>query len=319
MSTVCDPALSGSSDLDRPARPAPGSRALDGITIAAIGLTLLGWSSAFPAIRAGLAGFGPIELGALRFALAALPAALYLAVARPTLPARAELWRFVFGGTVFVALYAVLLNIGQTTVSAGAASFIINVNPILTAILAMAFLGERFGRLAWAGTALSFTGIGLIALGEGQGLQALTLDRGTMFILGAALCTASTTVVQKPLFQRHGGLTVAAWNILVGAALLSPWLPSALGEAQVAGAEAVGSAVYLALVPGAVAYAAWAVALSRLPAARATNFLYCVPPFATLIGYVWLGEVPTLLGVVGGLMALGGVVVVNLKRLKAAS
>ncbi len=56
------------------------------------------------------------------------------------------------------------------------------------------------------------------------------------------------------------------------------------------------------------------MALSRLPASRATNFLFCVPPVATLIGYVWLGEVPTLVSVLGGLLALGGVIIVNLKR-----
>jgi drug/metabolite transporter (DMT)-like permease len=72
--------------------------------------------------------------------------------------------------------------------------------------------------------------------------------------------------------------------------------------------------LYLGIVPSLIAYATWAIALSRLPAGRASNFLYCVPPVATLIGFVWLGEVPTALGIVGGALALGGVVVVNLKR-----
>ena len=54
--------------------------------------------------------------------------------------------------------------------------------------------------------------------------------------------------------------------------------------------------------------------VSRLPAARATNFLYIVSPTAVLIGYFWLGEVPTLMGIVGGVLALGGVAIVNLKK-----
>ena len=44
------------------------------------------------------------------------------------------------------------------------------------------------------------------------------------------------------------------------------------------------------------------------------HFMYCVPPIASLMGCLWLGEVPTLLGVTGGILALGGVAVVNLHR-----
>ena len=102
--------------------------------------------------------------------------------------------------------------------------------------------------------------------------------------------------------------------MVIGALVLSPFLPSALEQAGVASPEGLGAAIYLGTIPSLVAYGSWAVALSRLPASRATNFLFCVPPVASLIGYVWLGEVPTVVGVVGGLLALGGVAVVNLKR-----
>lgn len=280
-------------------------------TFAAVGVTILAWASAFPAIRAGLHGFGPGELGAVRFAIAAVPAAIYLLVLRPHLPSRAELWRFLYGGAVFVGGYTLLLNMGEMTVSAGAASFIINVSPILTAALAMVLLGERFPALAWIGTFISFAGIGLIALGEGGGLS---IDRGALLILGGALCAATSTIVQKPLFQRHQPLTIAAWNMVLGAAVLSPFLPEALAQAQAASNEALGSALYLGLVPSLVAYASWAVALSRLPASRASNYLYCIPPVSTVLGFLWLGEVPTTLGIIGGLMAMGGVAVANLGR-----
>ena len=195
--------------------------------------------------------------------------------------------------------------------SAGAASFIINVSPILTAIFAMTFLGERFPRLAWAGTFLSFAGIGVIALGEGEGLD---FDTGALLILGAAFCTAVNTIAQKPLFARHKPLTVSAWNMVVGALVLLPFLPSRHRAGGRASAEGFWAAVYLGIVPSLIAYATWAVALSRLPASRASNFLYCVPPVATLMGFLWLGEVPGLLGIVGGVLALAGVAIVNLRR-----
>ncbi|HEV2564564.1 MAG TPA: DMT family transporter [Microvirga sp.] len=287
------------------------SRSFDGVTTAAVIVTILAWASAFPAIRAGLQAFGPIELGALRFAVAALPAALFLIVTRPAWPTLADFLRLAAGGILFVALYTALLNMGEMTVSAGAASFIINTNPIMTAGLAMLVLGERFSARAWAGTGLSFAGIGLIALGEGDGMR---LDTGALLILGAALCTSVTTILQKPLFARHKPLTVSAWNMVLGALVLAPWLPSGAGQFAVAPSSGVQAVIYLGLVPSLVAYGTWAIALSRLPASRASNFMYCVPPVATLLGFLWLGEVPTMLGAIGGVMALVGVAVVNWRR-----
>ena len=285
--------------------------AASAVTILAVVVTIVGWASAFPAIRAGLTGIGPLELGALRFAIAAVPSAIYLLVRRPALPALNEIWRFAFGGIFFVALYTILLNYGELTISAGAASFIINVNPIITAVLAMMLLGERFPVLAWAGTFLSFAGIGIIALGEGQGL---TFNTGALLILGSALCTSINSIVQKRLFSRHHPLTVSAWNMILGALCLAPALPSGFAQMAVADSEPFWSVIFLGIVPSLIAYASWSVVLSRLPASRAANFMYCVPPVAVLIGFVWLGETPGLFGILGGVLALAGVVLVNLKR-----
>lgn len=299
MSTAC------------PALPAQSRSTFDAALIFTISFTVIAWASSFPAIRAGLASFSPLELAALRFAIAGVPSALFLVLTRAPLPAVGDIWRFLVGGVVFIAAYAVLLNLGQTVVPAGAASFIINTNPIMTAALAMLILGERFSLTAWLGTAVSFTGIGLIALGNGLDLN---IGISILLILGAAFCNAITTVVQKPLFTRHKPLTVAAWNMAIGGLVLSPLLPGAIAQAQTASTEALFSVVYLAIVSSLAAYGTWAITLSRLPAARASNFQYCVPPIATLIGFLWLGEVPSVLGIAGGLMALGGVVIVNLKR-----
>jgi drug/metabolite transporter (DMT)-like permease len=295
-----------------PLKPAPASGVMDPTTLGLAIFTIIAWASAFPAIRAALDGFGPLELGATRFAIAAVPAALFLAVTRPKLPSLADSWRFGFGGLVFVAGYTVLLNLGQQTVSAGAASFIININPIITAALAMLVLGERFTGSQWLGSAISLSGVGLIAFGQNG--AALDLGIGVLLVLGAALCNSLTTIVQKPLFARHRPLTVTAWNMVVGGLLLTPFLPSGIAQAQTASTSSLYAMLYLAIVPSLITYATWTTLLSRLPAARASNLLYAAPPVATVISYLWLGEVPSLLGILGGAMALGGVVIVNLKR-----
>ena len=315
MSAISDcPPTSRSDAAQLPAARLPAGGGIDSVTLTALGVTVLAWASAFPGIRAGLSAFGPLELGALRFAVAAIPAAIFLAVTRPPLPRWSEAWRFATGGLVFVALYTALLNIGEQTVSAGAASFIINVNPIITAGLAMAILGESFGLRAWLGTALSVIGIGLIALGEAQGLH---VGAGALLILGSALCNSITTIVQKPLFAAHKPLAVSAWNMVLGALFLAPALPSGIAAIPSASTQGLIATIYLGLVPSFIAYGSWTIVLSRLPAARAANFMYCVPPVATLMGYLWLGEAPTSLGLLGGALALCGVGIVNLRGRRA--
>lgn len=286
----------------------------DWIAFATVLATILSWGSAFAAIRAGLAAVPPVELAAARYGLGAVPAVLYLLLGRRAIPPLRDLWRLVIVGFLFVTAYATLLNIGELTVPAGPASFIINTAPIFVALLATIFLGERFGLWGWIGTFVCMTGIALIAWGEGDEFG---LNRGALLILAAALCASVASIIQKPLLARMPPLTVTAWVLMFGALPFLFFVPSTVAAVTAAPFDIQLAVLYLALVPTVIGYLTWAIALRRLPASRAANFLYGVPPTATLIGFVWLGEFPKTLGVVGAGMAILGVVIVNTLRSKA--
>jgi drug/metabolite transporter (DMT)-like permease len=275
----------------------------------AVAVTVLSWGSAFPLIRVGMRDLGALELAAARFAVASALALAWLAIRRPPPPTRADAGRFLVCGLIGISLYNGLLNEGERTVSAGAAAFIVNVAPILTAILATIFLRERFSAWGWGGALISFAGVGLIALGQPGGLA---FGGGASLVAGAALCTASYFVLQRPLVPRYGALACTAYTLLAGALFLAPFLPGALPQlAAPGGARTAATVVALGVFPAAIGYAAWTYALGRFGAARAANFLYLVPPVAALVGFAALGESLGALTLAGGAIAILGVVIVN--------
>ena len=290
--------------------PSPRSERQPLLAAGAVACTIVSWASAFPFIRIGLQGLPPLQLAAARFATAALLVIAWLAYRRPPLPRWRDGLRFVLCGFLGIALYNALLNTGEKTVAPGAASFIVNTLPIFTALLAAAFLGERFNRWGWLGSLVSLAGIAVIARGQPGGL---TLGAGSTLILGAALCSASYFVLQRRLIPVYGALTCTAYTLLAGAVLLALWLPGALSSLGSAPHGTLQAVLVLGVFPAALGYATWTFALGYFGAARAANFLYLTPAVATALSAVLTGERPGLATLCGGLLAIAGVVFVALR------
>ncbi|WP_322024795.1 DMT family transporter [Burkholderia sp. BCC1977] len=281
------------------------------VAAGAVAFTIVSWASAFPFIRIGLHGLAPLQLAAARFATAAVLVIAWLAWRRPRMPANGDAVRFLVCGLLGIALYNALLNTGEQTVSAGAASFIVNTLPIFTAVLAAVFLRERFNRWGWLGSLVSLAGIAVIAHGQPGGL---VLGSGSTLILGAALCSASYFVLQRRLIPVYGALPCAAYTLLAGALLLTPWLPGALASLGGGASRDTALAVLvLGIFPAALGYATWTFALGYFGAARAANFLYLTPAVATGLSMALTGERPGIETVCGGLLAIVGVICVALR------
>lgn len=274
---------------------------------AAVSVTVALWSCSFPAIRAALIDFSPGQLAALRFLIASIVLGGYFVAVRPQLPVARDLPRIVLAGALGIAAYNWLLNTGELTVDAGTASFIVNTAPVFTAAFGLLFLGERLRMWGWVGIMLGLVGVSVIAASRGG----LRFGSGAPYVFGAAICQATQFVLQKPLLARYGALPVTALVIWVGAVLLLPFLPEGFVAARHASAASMAALVFLGIGPAALAYLAWTYALSQMPVSRAASFLYLVPPIATVIALVWLKEFPAPSALLGGFLALSGVVIVN--------
>ncbi len=269
--------------------------------------TLLLWASAFAGIRVGLKGYSPAHVALFRFSVASIVLGIYASRSHFRRPRWRDVPRFAVTGLIGISLYNLALNSGEVAVSAGVSSLLIASAPIWVALLSIA-LGERLTAFGWAGVFTSFAGVAMIAAGEGGGIH---LSVPALLLAAAALFSAIYIVMQKQLLKTYNALEVTTYSIWAGTIFLLPFgigLGHAIHTAPIGATLAI---VYLGIFPAAIAFTAWAYALSHGPVNRISSFLYLVPVLALIIAWIWLGEVPRTMSLLGGVVALGGVVIVN--------
>lgn len=281
------------------------------LPVAAVGVTLVFWASAFVAIRhlgedfsPGALSLGRLVVGALCLAVAALSRGL----PRPT----GRQWASIVTiGVLWFGVYNVALNAGERRVDAGTAAMLIQVSPVLIALLAAVFLEERFTLYLGLGLALAFGGVGLISLSMSGGGDNDWV--GVLLCLLSAVVYSVSLILQKPLVAKLPAIHIVWLACTVGAVVCLPFAPTFLDEAADAPTSSLLWIAYLGVFPTALAFTTYAYALRHMSASSLGVTTYLVPPITIVMGVVFLDEAPPGMAYVGGALALIGVAVARRK------
>ena len=197
-----------------------------------------------------------------------------------------------------------------TTVSH--ASLMVGTMPVILAIGAVLFAHERLDTIGWSSLATSTAGAALIAwsghhTGGGEGGPSLLGDLLVVLSLSIALFWI---LLNKRLMARQSHVVVTVYGLLLGTAMLVPWVVLRNGLPPVRG---VSAAAWWALVGSGVLCTAtttllWNWGMTQVPASQAGVLLNMEPLIGSLLGILALGERLGPSAWIGGAMIVGAAV-----------
>ena len=282
----------------------------------AAAVTVVLWASAFGVVRGLGETFSPGSLALGRQVVGTVALSVVIAIQSirrgtpPRLPRGRLLLGVVVWGVAQFGLYTLSFNSAERYLDAGTTSLLVNIAPVIVALLAGLLLKEGFPRRLLIGLAIAFTGVAIIATTSSSGGGSVL---GVVLGIAAAVIAAVGIVGQKRLLAKVDPLTLTWIGCASGILPCLPFAPELVSQVAVAPSPHVLWVLYLGLFPTSIAFFTWAFALQRTRAGRLAASTYAVPPLVVLMSWIALAEVPPPLVFVGGALCLTGVAIATLR------
>lgn len=276
------------------------------------------WSSGFIAAKVGVRDAEPLTFLTMRFALVAVLMVIIAMAMRAPWPRNGrELGHIAVTGIFMQAGYFggawVSMAMG---VGAGVSALIVCLQPILTAIVAGPLLGERVGPRQWLGLALGFGGVAMVVA------KKLELGFGTPMAMGwsfvALICITVGTLYQKRFCPRMDPRTGGTIQFVMGIVVLAPLALIFEDQRINWTTDFVLALLYVAIFLSLISITLLTIMIRHGQASRLTSLFFLVPPTATAMAWVMLGETLTPIGIAGMVLTVIGVALVMLPGRRAA-
>ncbi|PTI46428.1 DMT family transporter [Staphylococcus succinus] len=268
-------------------------------------ITIILWASAFPVIKLALSDFSAVHLSSLRLSIASLILLILTIIKKIPIPDFKDIPIILLLGFCGFTLYHIALSFGEYYVSAGISSLIVSTTPIFSALLATYFLKEKFSKLAWIGSIIAFIGVACIALGNDSKVIAMCI--GIALVLIASIGESIYFVFQSSYLKKYGFIPFTIYTMLAGSLFTFIFLPGAIHDLQYADTNTLLLVLYLGFFPTVIPYFALAYTIYKVGVADATMSLYLTPACALVLSFIMVGEMPTIVAIIGGIVTLIGV------------
>lgn len=268
------------------------------------------WGSGFIATRIGLQYAPPFTFLTLRFLFGLACLLPIVLVTQPRFPgSRTELGHVVVAGLL---MHAVHLGGSHYTqylgMSAGITALILSVQPLITALIAVRWLGERLTPRQWAGVAIGLTGVALIVWHKVDVREA---SAGSLVAVTVALAGVTAGTLYQRIYCPLVDLRAASFvQFIVTVMVLAPLAWIVEGCAVTWAWPIFGSIAFLVIGASILAVSALHTLMRRGQATRVTSLLYLTPVFAVALELAMFGTVPSALSVAGIAVTCCGVALV---------
>jgi drug/metabolite transporter (DMT)-like permease len=227
--------------------------------------------------------------------------------------ARADMGRMILLGILNVPMNQLLFLHGIKFTTPANSALLYAMTPAMVFLFTAIFHSERPSLRKGIGITIAFVGVGIIMFEHGAELRP-EHTTGNILIFVAVMAWSLFTMLGRPLVLKYGAVYVTALNMIIGTII---YIPIALLTTNVSAISAIstaawGEVAYLALISSVLNYALWYLALAKLEATRVAVFQNLQPIITTVMA-LYLGRA-VLTGefVGGGLLALAGVLIVEL-------
>ena len=259
--------------------------------IAAPVVFLLLWAGGYTVAKVGLEYAEPMTILSLRYGLVVGIMAVAFAVIRPPLPVRAADWgHLAMVGFLIQSVYFGLTYLSfRQGIAAGTAALLMSLQPVLVALIAPRWTGERIGWRRWAGLALGLAGTATVIVAR-SAVEAPSLAGFALAAMGLAGITVAT-LWEKRFGLDHHPITA---NLVGYAAGLLGVVPAMLmlETMRIDWTWEFGAVMAYLVIGNSVIAVGLLLAMIRAgEVAKVSALFFLVPPLAAVIGWAVLGEV----------------------------